>query len=101
MPLDEKMVEEAAARSDAAVIVIGRTAGEDRDASAEKGSYLLTDLEEDMLEKVCRLFKKSIVVLMSRNQKFLLSSMHLRCYIQKDQVNLKLLPALYTLECIT
>ena len=63
MPLDEKMVEEAAARSDTAVIVIGRTAGEDRDASAEKGSYLLTDLEEDMLEKVCRLFKKSIVVL--------------------------------------
>lgn len=63
MPLDEKLVREAAAKSDAAVIVIGRTAGEDRDASAEKGSYLLTDQEEDMLDKVCRAFKRVIVVL--------------------------------------
>ena len=63
MPLEEKLVEEAAAKSDAAVIVIGRTAGEDRDASAEKGSYLLTDLEEDMLSKVCRAFERVIVVL--------------------------------------
>lgn len=43
--------------------MIGRTAGEDRDASAKKGSYLLTDLEEDMLDQVCRAFKRVIVVL--------------------------------------
>lgn len=63
MPLDEKLVREAASKSDAAVVVIGRTAGEDRDASAKKGSYLLTDLEEDMLDQVCRAFKRVIVVL--------------------------------------
>lgn len=63
MPLDEKTVKEAALKSDAAVVVIGRTAGEDRDATAEKGSYLLTELEEDMLSKVCGEFERVIVVL--------------------------------------
>lgn len=63
MPLTDELVKEAAARSDAAVVIIGRTAGEDQDACAEKGSYLLTDLEEEMLEKVCGTFSRTIVVL--------------------------------------
>ncbi len=62
-PLTEKIVSAAAVESEAAVIVIGRTAGEERDASAEKGSYLLTDLEEEMLEKVCKAFRHTIVLL--------------------------------------
>lgn len=63
MPLEQKIVEGAAAKSDAAVVIIGRTAGEDRDATQEKGSYLLTDLEEEMLAKVCGAFERVIVVL--------------------------------------
>ena len=63
MPLTDELVREASARSDAAIVIIGRTAGEDQDACAEKGSYLLTDLEEEMLEKVCRAFPRTIVVL--------------------------------------
>lgn len=46
-----------------AIVVIGRTAGEDRDAKAEKGSYFLTDTEEDMLAKVCAAFEKVAVLL--------------------------------------
>lgn len=67
MPLDEDIVKEAASRSDAAVIIIARTAGEDRDNLASKGSYYLTDEEEDMIAKVCGAFKKSVVLLNTGN----------------------------------
>ncbi len=63
MELEESLVEEAAAESDAALVILGRTAGEDRDNSALPGSYLLTDLEYEMLRKVCRAFEKVAVVL--------------------------------------
>ena len=63
MPLTDEIVEKAAAFSETAVVIIGRTAGEDRDAKAEKGSYLLTDVEEDMLSRVCKSFSRVIVLL--------------------------------------
>ncbi len=63
MPLTDEIVEKAADFSETAIVVIGRTAGEDRDAAAEKGSYLLTDLEEDMLSKVCKRFSRVIALL--------------------------------------
>ncbi len=63
MPLCDEDVEAASNRSDIAIVVIGRTAGEDKDNKAGKGSYLLSDLEEEMLEKVCRYFKRTAVVL--------------------------------------
>jgi beta-glucosidase len=63
MPLDDTIIAEAAAKSDMALIMIGRTAGEDRDNSAEPGSYLLTDLEKDMIAKVCKAFSKTAVIL--------------------------------------
>ncbi len=63
MPLDEAVVREAAEQSDAALIIIGRTAGEDRDAGNVPGSYLLTETEEDMIAKVCSSFSRVIVVL--------------------------------------
>lgn len=63
MPLTDEIVEAAAKRSDIAIVIIGRTAGEDQDNKAEKGSYLLSDLEEEMLQKVCRHFKRTAVVL--------------------------------------
>lgn len=63
MPLSREVVEAAAAKSDAALVIIGRTAGEDRDATAERGSYYLSEGEEQMLERVCGAFGRVIVVL--------------------------------------
>lgn len=63
MPLEDSLVEKMAMNNDVAIIVIARTAGEDRDNTAEKGSYYLTDAEEEMLSKVCKNFKHSIVLL--------------------------------------
>ena len=63
MPLEDAVVAKAAASSDLALVVIGRTAGEDQDAKNEPGSYLLTDDENAMLEKVCKAFNKVAVVL--------------------------------------
>lgn len=63
MPLTRETVEQAAVKSDAAVVIIGRTAGEENDNSAVKGSYLLTDEEEQMLANVCGIFKRVAVVL--------------------------------------
>lgn len=63
MPLTEEIVAEAAEESEMAIIVIGRTAGEDQDTKTVPGSYLLTATEEEMLEKVCRIFNKVAVLL--------------------------------------
>lgn len=63
MPLDEKTVTDAAASSDVALIVIGRTAGEDQDNYLGEGSYLLTSAETDMVKKVAAAFDRVVVVL--------------------------------------
>lgn len=63
MPLAKELVQEAAAESDKAVVVLGRTAGEDKDNSSKPGSYLLTDGEEAMLDVVTECFSTVIVVL--------------------------------------
>lgn len=63
MEVSDELVKRAAAESDTAVIIIGRTAGEDKDNKAEAGSYLLTELEEDMLRKVCDVFSRTVVLL--------------------------------------
>ena len=52
MELTDEVVEAAGKRSETAIVIIGRTAGEDKDASDTKGSYQLTDVEEDLLTKV-------------------------------------------------
>ncbi|MBP1590618.1 MAG: glycoside hydrolase family 3 protein, partial [Oscillospiraceae bacterium] len=63
MPLDESIVKESASVSDTAIVIIGRTAGEEQDARLEEGSYLLTSTELGMLKKVRKHFKKVIVLL--------------------------------------
>lgn len=63
MPISEELVKKIKSDSDLALVVIGRTAGEDKDNKAEAGSYLLTTLEEDLLEKVCRHYSRVAVVL--------------------------------------
>ena len=67
MPLDEATVIDAAAHCRRAVVVIGRTAGEEQDNRAEAGSYLLTESEEEMLRIVCAYFEKVIVLLNTGN----------------------------------
>ena len=63
MPLTDDLVRFAAAHSDKAVVFIGRTAGEDQDNADAPGSYRLTELEQQMLMRVCAFFKDVIVVL--------------------------------------
>lgn len=46
-----------------ALVIIGRTAGEDRDADDKEGSYRLTGVEEDMLAKVRAHFDRMVVLL--------------------------------------
>ncbi|MBR4123148.1 MAG: glycoside hydrolase family 3 protein [Clostridia bacterium] len=63
MPLSDKLVKSAAERNDVAVIIIGRTAGEDRDNSNTDGSYRLSLEELEMIEKVTANFRETVVVL--------------------------------------
>lgn len=63
MPLTDEIVENAAKTSDTAIVIIGRTAGEEMDNKEKEGSFLLTGLEEDMLRRVRKQFKKMIVLL--------------------------------------
>lgn len=63
MPLDEQLVADAAQKGSTAVVIIGRTAGEEMDATLTEGSFLLTALEKDMLSKVRKAFEKVVVLL--------------------------------------
>lgn len=63
MIVSDELVSQARKESEAAIIILGRTAGEDKDAAAEPGSYLLTEIEEHMLHQVCSAFEKTIVLL--------------------------------------
>ncbi len=63
MPLTEALVKEARAVSDVALVIIGRTSGEDQDNTATPGSYYLTEEEETMLSLVTAAFDRVCVVL--------------------------------------
>lgn len=63
MPLTEDLVKEAAAISNKAFIVIGRTAGEEQDNVDEPGSYQLTDTEKKMVLLVTKYFTDVAVIL--------------------------------------
>ena len=63
MPLSDEVVRQAAAASEAAIVIIGRTAGEDKDNSTVEESYLLSQRERDMLQRVTAHFDRVIVIL--------------------------------------
>ena len=67
MPLTEKIVQQAAKKSEVALIVIGRAAGEDRENTLTEGSYYLTRKEKDMLKLVSRYYKKTVLLLNTGN----------------------------------
>lgn len=62
MPVTDEMLT-CAADADAAVIVIGRTAGEDQDNTDAPGGYRLTEEEEQLICQVCQKNARTIVVL--------------------------------------
>ena len=59
----EDYILRVAKENDIALVMIGRTAGEDQDSKNEAGSYLLTDVEKDMIKKVSKSFRRTVVVL--------------------------------------
>ena len=75
MPLSEQVVSDASKKSDVAVVIIGRTAGEDKDASFTEGSYCLTKVELENLRLVRKVFDKVIVLL----NLFIILTLRLSC----------------------
>jgi len=67
MPLDEALVKEASEESEVGIVVIGRSAGEDRESLLQPGSYYLTDDEINMLDLVTTHFNKVVVIIDAGN----------------------------------
>ncbi len=65
--LEESFVKEIAESCKIAVVIIARTAGEEQDHRLEKGSYLLTDAETDMIRLTRKYFQKLIILLNTGN----------------------------------
>ncbi len=83
MPVTQTLAA-TAADSNKAVVVIGRTAGEDRDNAATEGSYYLTSTEKEMLHNVYSHFKNVIVVLNVSNiidMNFMQDSNHIKAVV--------------------
>ena len=63
MPLTEKDVAQARQNSDQAVILLGRSSGEDRENALAPGSYYLTEDEKNMLRLVTAQFPDTVLLL--------------------------------------
>ena len=63
MPLTREQVARAAEVSGSAVVVIGRSSGEDRENALEEGSFYLTAQEREMLKLVTERFPDAVLVL--------------------------------------
>ncbi len=58
-----EMLQRAVEKSDTAIMMITRAAGENQDSSSAKGEYYLSDEEEALLAKLSQTFAHTIVVL--------------------------------------
>lgn len=63
MPISDELIKAAAGVSNKALMVLGRTAGEDKDNAAAEGSYLLTKEERAVLSQITKHFSKVVLVL--------------------------------------
>ena len=63
MPLTEAQVTEARHGTDHAVVIIGRSSGEDRENILAPGSYYLTEEEREMLRLVTEQFPNAVLLL--------------------------------------
>lgn len=64
MPVSRKLAEKTARVSPVAIVVIGRSAGEDKDNQNIPGAYLLSQGEMDLLNTV-RKYHKTLIVLLN------------------------------------
>ncbi len=62
MPLTDAIVQKAHETSNDAIIVLGRSAGEDRENTLEKGSYFITDEEFKMISMVAKYYDNIIML---------------------------------------
>ena len=67
MPVGRELAEAVAERTDAALVIIGRSAGEDQDNKNLSGSYLLTDEETAMIRTVCEACPRTVILLNTGN----------------------------------
>ena len=67
LDLDDEQINAAAGRNDVAIVVIGRAAGEDRDAELAPGSYFLTEQEESLIARVSAAFERTVAVIDAGN----------------------------------
>lgn len=63
IPLPQELIEDAKNNSDVAIITIHRFSREEYDRSSKKGDFYLTDVEQDMVDRVTSAFDHSVVVL--------------------------------------
>ncbi len=63
MPVTDALVTAAREQSDQAVIVLGRSSGEDRESLLEPGSFYLTEEETSLLQAVTAQFPHAILLL--------------------------------------
>jgi beta-glucosidase len=68
LELNQDIIKGMAATADAAIITIGRNAGEGRDRTNTKGDFQLTDYEQQLIKNVSEAFKakdKKVVVILN------------------------------------
>ena len=63
MPVTSELAHAAAHASEVAIVVVGRTAGEDLDLPLEPGGYYLSNDERTLLDAVTSAFARTVVVL--------------------------------------
>ncbi len=63
MPIETSDIKKAAEKSTVAAVVIGRSAGEDRENYLTEGSYFLTEAEKSLIKRVSEAFEKTIIIL--------------------------------------
>ncbi|MBQ0051829.1 MAG: glycoside hydrolase family 3 C-terminal domain-containing protein [Treponema sp.] len=62
MEISSELASKIATTSNKAIYVVGRTAGEDKDYIAEKGSWYLTDVEMTNIKVLCQNFNDVIII---------------------------------------
>nr|AHF25279.1 beta-glucosidase [uncultured bacterium Contig178] len=63
MEVSAELVEAARTQSDTALVIIGRTAGEEQDYIDDRGAYRLAEKEADLLRKVRAAFDRVVLIM--------------------------------------
>lgn len=63
MPIDDAVIKSSANKASCGVVIISRSAGEDRESALTEGSYLLTPDERSLITRVSSAFRKTVIIL--------------------------------------